>query len=352
MIGGAFFDDSAMYEPPGSEKLARISFESILKFLGRLYSDDPQKSLPFEKVFDVLGVRLSVRQLGKAGHSLMKKPARLQKLSQLLTAVSAKGRITKDEAQVVCGVLNFAMNFCMGHALKVAMRAFAAISVKPTNVMPSELAKLCSWTSDVIARLEPRTIPRAVELSPVLVFTDAAFEDQVASWGGVVVDKISGVRQVAGGIVPDELVKAWQGFGIEQVITQAQAFAALLARRAFQTNFRKRRALFFFNNEAARLATIKATSPSLSLLRMVHLFHMCAETDPALTWVERVGTHTHTNIADLPSRGKTLEVASSIGGEPTDVGHIVQQSVSAQSFLPCQLYCADVQCQLGNATPT
>ena len=66
--------------------------------------------------------------------------------------------------------------------------------------------------------------------------------------GGVVVDKISGVRQVAGGIVPDELVKAWQGFGIEQVITQAQAFAALLARRAFQTNFRKRRAL------AARLA--------------------------------------------------------------------------------------------------
>lgn len=226
----------------------RISFESLLKFLGRLYSDDPQKSLPFEKVFDVLGVRLSVRQLGKTGHSLMKKPARLQKLSQLLTAISAKGRITKDEAQVVCGVLNFAMNFCMGHALKVAMRAFAAISVKPTDVMPSELAKLCSWTSDVIARLEPRTIPRAVELSPVLVFTDAAFEDQVASWGGVVVDKISGVRQVAGGIVPDELVKAWQGFGIEQVITQAQAFAALLARRAFQTNFRKRRAL------AARLA--------------------------------------------------------------------------------------------------
>lgn len=162
----------------------RISFESLLKFLGRLYSDDPQKSLPFEKVFDVLGVRLSVRQLGKTGHSLMKKPARLQKLSQLLTAISAKGRITKDEAQVVCGVLNFAMNFCMGHALKVAMRAFAAISVKPTDVMPSELAKLCSWTSDVIARLEPRTIPRAVELSPVLVFTDAAFEDQVASWGG------------------------------------------------------------------------------------------------------------------------------------------------------------------------
>ena len=96
----------------------------------------------------------------------------------------------------------------------------------------------------------------------------------MASWGIVVVDQISGACQVAGGSIPDELVQAWQGFGIEQVITQAEAFAALLARRAFQKVLRNRRALFFLDNEAARLATIKATSPSLSLLRTVHLFHM------------------------------------------------------------------------------
>ena len=146
MIGGVFFDDFAMYELAGSERLGSPSSPSCKHWAGCILMT--LRSLCLLRKSLTCWACLSVRQLGTTGHSLINKPSRLQKLSQLLAAMSAKGRITKHEAQVVCGILNFAMNFCMGHALKVAMRAFV-----PTDVMPSELAKLCSWTSEVLLDL-------------------------------------------------------------------------------------------------------------------------------------------------------------------------------------------------------
>lgn len=88
-----------------------------------------------------------------------------------------------------------------------------------------------------MATVQPKHILPGDETDSVVVFTDAAYENDVATWGIVVLDAASGLRTSVGGIVPKQLVDAWHTFGVEQVITLAEAFAVLLARHMFRSCF-------------------------------------------------------------------------------------------------------------------
>ena len=70
----------------------------------------------------------------------------------------------------------------------------------------------------------------------MLFFTDAAYENGVATWGIVVIDPATEVRTALGGEIPASLVDAWHSLGSDQVITLAEAFAVLLARVVFRKN--------------------------------------------------------------------------------------------------------------------
>ena len=82
----------------------------------------------------------------------------------------------------------------------------------------------------------------------------------------------------------------------------------------FRSLIKRRKVLFFIDNEGARYAIIKANSASLPLLLIVQLFHACSEHDSCLPWIERVPSAS--NIADLPSRDRTEEALRIIDGVP------------------------------------
>ena len=75
---------------------------------------------------------------------------------------------------------------------------------------------------------------------PVLIFTDAAFEEGKATWGMVALDSHSG-----------------QENGGEQVIAQAETFACLLAGVHYRDLITRRRTIFFVDNEASRFSLIR-----------------------------------------------------------------------------------------------
>ena len=89
------------------------------------------------------------------------------------------------------------------------------------------------------------------------MFTDAAFEDGKATWGIVLLDLASNKREVCGGVIPQALVDFWLEGAGEQVITQAEAFAMVLARTAYSPTLSRRRSIWFVDNEACRCAMIK-----------------------------------------------------------------------------------------------
>ncbi|CAK9099135.1 unnamed protein product [Durusdinium trenchii] len=314
MMGGVFFDDFPIVEPESLCSLASKSVEGLLKALGWQYSDDPKKVVPVDYAFDVLGTRIDVSGLHGRSFSLENKQSRLERIDALLKEVQEADAISKRQAQVIHGNLNFAMSFFLGHTMRIAARAFAALTMDNCKPAPGQITDLCTWARGVLQFLAPKVIDPSGDPRPVVLFTDAVYEDDVATWGMVLLDPVTDTRTAVGGRVPDFLVQKWHALGSDQVITLAEAFAALLARIVFRSYISQRRVLIFVDNEGARHCLIKATSQTLALLQIVQLFHGCAEVDRCIPWIERVPSAS--NVADLPSRNKTEEAMAIIDGSP------------------------------------
>ena len=201
----------------------------------------------------------------------------------------------------------------MGQSLKLACRVFASLSVNIPSCTFQDIDSLFSWTEALLDRLEPRILSCSGLAASVLIFTDAAYEDGSATWGCVVVDPLTNMSEVSGGAIPEKLVSCWQKLAGQQVITQAEAFAVLLARKSYELLIRQRRVIFFVDNEAARYAMIHGSSPSVSLLKLTQAFHSCSIADSSIAWLERVPSPS--NIADLPSRGRIQDAANLVNGK-------------------------------------
>ena len=145
-----------------------------------------------------------------------------------------------------------------------------------------------------------------------MVFTDGSFKKGVGLWSTVVIDDITSQRDVFWGTVPQRLVDGWQAQAGDQIISQIEAYAALLVRWHFRARWKGRKALFFIDNDAARYALIKSSSGSSSLLLVTDCFHSFDAEFPLIAWIERVASAS--NIADLPSRDQQEEAAALING--------------------------------------
>lgn len=311
--GGCFYDDFPMIEPTCSSRLAAQSFELLLSSLGWLFSTDPSKTFDFAARCDVLGVTLDVSSLGAGELRLETKPSRFERLKTMFENFCRLGTITRRDAQAVHGLLNFMLGAVMGRSLKVVCRAFSNLAAMDRKLKREDVEHLCEWAANIISQLQPRVLTRGGITSSVLVFTDAAYEAGVATWGIVLIDELSGTTSVISGVFPGRLVARWTKLAGDQVITQAEACAALLARRNFVEVLSQRRVVFYIDNEAARFSLIKSASPSLTLMRLTQLFHQCGDIDCALCWIERVPSAA--NIADLPSRNCAKQAADILGGE-------------------------------------
>eukprot|EP00439_Symbiodinium_sp_Y106_P020071 s4821_g2.t1 len=268
--------------------MASLSVEGLLSALGWKYAQGSDKAIPFADSFDLLGVRLEVDALSLGRVSLENKPGRVSKLLETAAAIKLRGTLTKREAQTLQGQLNFMVGFTTGRTLKVACRAIAnLLSGQPFS--RRQISTFGAYLESTNATDFGAVKSTRLGSLLVLVFTDAAYEGDQATWGVVILDLANNRREVSGGVIPRELVDFWLAEAGDQVITQAEAFAM-----------------------ACRCAMIKGASPSRSLLLLVQGFLDREESDQSLTWIERVPSAS--NIADLPSRDLCEQAASIIRG--------------------------------------
>lgn len=122
----------------------------------------------------------------------------------------------------------------------------------------------------------------------------------------------TGHRDVFWGQVPDELIKGWNRLAGEQVISQIEAYAALLVRWFFRKQWIGRKGIFFQGNDAARYSLIKAASSLASMMLIVQAFHSVDAFLSMMAWIKRVLSAS--NIADWPSRGLQKKAVDLISG--------------------------------------
>lgn len=321
-LGGVFYDDFPLLEPACSGRMASASFEHLLDALGWLYAKSGDaKCRPFEPCFDVLGVAFCPQHLSRGVLGLENKASRIERLHNMLDEKIRTGSLTRHEASSVHGMLNFMTGFVAGKSLKIACLGFS-LAAHGRPLPPSDVRDLCRFTSQLLNKLARRVVDCSGCKVPVLIFTDAAFEEGKATWGMVALDSHSGVREVAGGDVPHSLVAQWQESGGEQVIAQAETFACLLARIHYRNLITRRRTIFFVDNEACRFSLIRGSSRSKSMLQLAQEFHSAGEDDRSVTWIERVPSAS--NPADAPSRGAPQEAAQVVGGACVDASASVK----------------------------
>jgi hypothetical protein len=260
-----------------------------------------EKRLPFVEKFVSLGVLFDFSALNWGQLALDKKPGRVQKIKELIWSTLARRRLDLKMALSIHGKVSFAEGQTHGKVMAPLCRLLSRWASSPgERWISAEMSFALQAASGVLDTAKPRKIGRPSHSKPVLVFTDGACEN-ITSVGGMIFDPEDGTVECYGAVVSPAFVDTWKSTAEQtQVIGQAEIFPVLVAKLTWQRRLAGRKAIYFIDNEAARLGLIKAYSPVLSSLKIIM---QCLAFDfehDALSWYARVPTAA--NLSDEPSR--------------------------------------------------
>ena len=299
-----YFDDFPTIERANGCRVLTLAVSALFDMLGWQHAKVGDKALDFAEAFDVLGVNFNLTQLPQGILTVVNKTSRIDKLCAMLDQVAEEGSLSMAKASEIQGLLNFAVGYFSGRALKHLISAFLPFADQRRRATQKALCDLCAYAKTMLLSAPPRTHSSHDETTPILFFTDGAWEAGVATAGAVV---ICGAKRVAHVLhVPQALIDKWQTLTGDQVISQIELWALLVIRWHYRKYTLNKRVIAFIDNEAARICAIKATSPSSTMRAMARIFGDLEMFWPCYFWVERVCSFS--NPSDLPSRDK-LDVA-------------------------------------------
>ncbi|CAE7945511.1 unnamed protein product, partial [Symbiodinium necroappetens] len=318
-----FYDDFPMLVPEDMGSEADASASRFLSLLGWRHAKTGEggKGHPFMSRFDVLGLSADVAKLHLGTLVLSNKEGRAQKIQDLLGVVSGEGHITRNQGQILLGLLRFASGFYGGRTLRHVCADLNRLVFSRDHVTPQRLRALSDMASKALTTLPPRTITFAARRPLVHAFTDGCWQDGVAGLRAVVFDCATGRGRVFQGKLPANLVKAWLSEVGEQIIGQIELYAVLVMRFFLKDDLAGRRTVFWCDNEAARFGLIRNESHSRSMDVMLRAFARVEDESLSFTWISRVPSAS--NPSDAPSRGdghSVLQLSRVIRRNGTAIG--------------------------------
>jgi hypothetical protein len=226
------------------------------------------------------------------------------------------GKVEPGDEASLHGQLNYAQGQYLGAPLKPAMKFLSNVAASGwCDSMKPLLAVASIYTKAVMQYDEPRCISLMDQTTPLVTFTDGAWEPSASSPAGagiVLVDPVDGIRIAHEVVVPPCLVEHWKSMGKAQLISELELLPVVVFFEKYKELCSRRRILLFVDNNAIRDSVSKGTSKSLSVLVLLSEIHRIWTEIQCLCWVSRVPSLS--NVSDLPSRGKANHTAAVIGG--------------------------------------
>ena len=285
-ITSHYLDDFPTLERAEGCKVLTLAFSAVLDLLGWEHAKEGDKAINFANVFDLLGVTFELNQMSLGTLTISNKVSRIEKLCKMLEEVEKSRTLTSARASEIQGLLNFAVSFYMGRGLKHLVSAFLPLADGQRVANPDELASLCSYAKAMLLGQKARVHTMSEPCQPVLIFTDGASENGVATAGAVVIDGSS--RLAYGVAVPQALVEIWNKTAGDQIISQVEVWALVSVRFCLRQKLRGRRVIEWIDNEAARMSAIKANSSSPSMKVLARIMAELELQWPTFSWTERV----------------------------------------------------------------
>ena len=266
-----------------------------------------KEHLPFSEDFAVLGVVCDLGSSDEGTLRVRNKPSRIEELTETVQAILAAGRLQQPLARSLRGKYAFAGSQTFGKigALPLGVLGRFAEGPRRLGPIPADVASALRWLCGCLATAVPRTI-NVGGGAPVIVFTDGACEPIAggglnASVGGVLVDPALNERLCFGSEIPPEVIQALKLEQSAQIIGQAELLPVWLAKLVWSRHLAGRKVIYFIDNNSARFAMIRGTSPNSASARIVEQAWSLDASLGSSSWYARVPSPS--NCSDGPSRG-------------------------------------------------
>lgn len=304
-----FFDDFITFAKATEAELVSGVALQFFNLLGWAVSLG-DKNLPFCEKFKALGVEVDCSNwlAGKVLFANTEK--RVKELAETLDATIKKGRLSKQEALVQRGRMQFAKAQMWGRSAKICLAAVTAHAYSGGGPVISDhvMGSLATFRACLV-EVRPREITSSWDV-PLYVFTDASFSPESDVWpgglGGVLVDH-SGNYVSAFSFKLKGSDLAALGYPTKStVIFEAEMLALLVAMTLWKKHLRNHPVVLYVDNNSTRDVCISGgarTSPGKELITKIL---MLEDELSLIAWYARVPSLS--NISDGPSRGSTDEV--------------------------------------------
>ena len=286
-IGTDFYDDYTLFEfQPAASLLDKVLMQ-LLSILGWAFAKEGRKFVPFSPSVISLGVSLDLKDIWTGVVAVGNKPGRLEKIADMLKAVTASDHTTKSQLASLHGLVNFAGGYTLGYQLKPTARMLALALSRANPGTSAELKSSCEVALTSIALARPRLCQSSLR-PPIILHTDGAYEGRDVTWGAIVIDRSCQSRWVFSGRVPASLLRHWGNIAGEQLICQVEAYAVAIMLYALRGMLSGRSVLAFIDNDPCRFAFIKRFSPAPALMGLVTIVSILEAANETAVWYERV----------------------------------------------------------------
>ena len=296
-----FFDDFTQVESSETGESAKNTLEGMLNLLGWEVATTEAKCKPAEVKFNSLGVEIDYAESVDRKVTIRPKEGRIKKILEEVMEILSEGQMDFKQALSVKGKLQFAEGQLYHRVTAVVCRLLSRwAATGGRRPLTPEMREALTQVQPALLMAGPRAIVSLKDERPVVILIDGACEEEGTSIGAVMIR--AGARpQAFGATLTREAIESLKTrVEQKQVIGQAEILPAMVAKEVWGSFLVNKRAIYFIDNDSARLALIKGYSPVLASLKLIM---QCAAMDSRLgstSWYARV--HTNSNIADEPSR--------------------------------------------------
>ena len=182
---------------------------------------------------------------------------------------------------------------------RIGKRALSKMAPRDTK-LDAELKAALTFLKERVSNGLPLELTAETE-NALLIFTDGAFEStqESGSVGGILFDEQGNPLRFFAEVIPDILMKSLMKEAVNPIYL-IELLAAYLAVFLWGGLHPARYVVSYIDNEASRLALIKAYSSTELGNVMVQMFVHLEDSSQWKIWFGRVGSHS--NPSDAPSR--------------------------------------------------
>lgn len=297
---------------------------------------EPKKRKRSAAVQEELGVECDLRKVAAERVVLLAPtPTRVADILADLQACKEANEMSPATAERLFGRVSFALTATVGAFGRAATQPLLQRAHEPRRRQSAPfteaMRRMLEFFSAVLPTLPPLAVQcgpdRDSDMPPVIVYTDASYNERGWSGLGIVVIDGSDVWE-AGCRVPEELLRWLRPRG--QQVNHLEAAAAVAARLTFPDVLHRRRVLHFIDNTVALSKAVHGYAQEPDMAAVVNSLHACDAGLGVDAWFEWVPSHA--NVSDLPSRDP-----AKWDGEAREIMGSLRARMAARGICPREL---------------